>query len=98
MGRRSRSEENREAHKAFNMVDQGGAADIMKTKIVELHKARKDTGLILRYTVHDEADGDVPDQESARRVSRVLNHQSFPELRIPILWDVSTGRNWKECA
>ncbi len=97
LGRRSRFPKGQRLHKAFNSIDQGSAADIMKRKIVELHAERKWTGLTMRYTVHDEVDGDVGDAESARRVGEVLNRQSFPEIRVPILWEVSTGKNWKEC-
>jgi DNA polymerase I-like protein with 3'-5' exonuclease and polymerase domains len=50
----------------------------------------------MRHTVHDEVDGDVPDVESAARASEVLNRQSFPELEVPILWEVSTGANWAD--
>jgi len=83
----------------LNGVIQGSAADIMKLKLVELYKTRKETGLILRMTVHDEVCGDVPDVESARKVDEVLNSQSgfVSELRVPILWDTKFGANWKEC-
>ena len=97
LGRRSRFSGKMFLHKAFNRIDQGGAADIMKMKIVELHEQRKDTGFKLRFTVHDEVCGDVPDLEAALKVQKILNHQSFPELKVPILWDVKTGANWKEC-
>lgn len=97
LGRRSRFPDGKRSHKAFNTVVQGGAADIMKTKLVELHQARKDTGFLLRYTVHDEVDGDVPTQESSQVVAEILNHQSFPDLPIPILWEVATGPTWKDC-
>lgn len=98
LGRRMRfTDKYARVHKAFNGVVQGGAADIMKQKLVELHDARKDTGLLLRYTVHDEVDGDVPDESAAKRVGDILNHQSFPELPVPILWEVATGPTWKDC-
>ena len=97
MGRRARFPNGERAHKALNAVIQGSAADIMKTKLVELHKERKNTNLVLRFTVHDEVDGDVPDKESAEKVTEILNTQSFPGLKVPILWDVQTGHNWAEC-
>lgn len=95
--RRVRFPTNQQLHKALNGAIQGTAADIMKTKLVELHRERKQTGLVLRFPVHDEVDGDVPDLEARERVKTLLNRQSFPELKVPILWDVSTGKNWKEC-
>jgi DNA polymerase-1 len=94
LGRRTRFPEKSRLHKALNGVIQGTAADIMKRKLIELHKGRKDTGLSLRYTVHDEVDGDIPDLEHAKRVAGVLNSQSFPEIVVPILWEVGIGQNW----
>jgi DNA polymerase-1 len=98
MGRRSRFPDKYRLHKAFNSVDQGSGADIMKQKLVELHRERKYTGLLLRFTVHDEVNGDAQETTTAARVAEILNSQSFPTLaRVPILWDTETGANWAEC-
>ena len=51
----------------------------------------------MRFTVHDDLDGDCPDEESARMVGEILNRQTT-ELRVPILWDVKIGKNWAECS
>jgi DNA polymerase I-like protein with 3'-5' exonuclease and polymerase domains len=96
MGRRSRFNIDKRYHKALNNVIQGGAADYNKVKLVEVHKAREYTGLLLRYTVHDELDGDARQPETLERVREVLDSQSWPEMKIPLLWDVKTGRNWAE--
>jgi DNA polymerase-1 len=96
LGRRARFPNGKFLHAALNRVIQGTAADINKMKLVELHKERKYTGLKLRFTVHDEADGDVPDVEAGRRVREVLNRQSLP-TRVPILWNVGVGPNWGSC-
>ncbi|MCG3774244.1 MAG: DNA polymerase I, thermostable [Nitrospira sp.] len=85
-------------HKAFNGRIQGSEADIVKTKAVELHKNRNYTGMTLRMQVHDEFDGDVHDKEGEKRVGEVLNRQSFPKLRVPILWGVKTGTSWGACS
>lgn len=98
MGRRTRFPGGKRLHKALNGVIQGSAADINKRKLIELHKARKDTRLLMRFTVHDEVDGDIPDQEHAEKVRKILDTQSFPKLKVPILWDVGTGANWREAA
>ena len=95
MGRRCRFPTKDRTYKALNGVIQGTAADIMKRKIIELHNERKRTGLTLRFTVHDEVNGDVPDAESARLVSEVLNRQSF-DTKVPILWETGTASNWAE--
>lgn len=97
LGRRSRFPNRQRLHKALNGVIQGGAADIMKEKLIELHDARHETGFKMRFTVHDEVDGDAPDLECARKVGEILNRQSY-SLRVPILWEVSTGENWARCA
>jgi DNA polymerase I-like protein with 3'-5' exonuclease and polymerase domains len=97
MGRRSRFPKGWRLHKALNSVIQPSCADIMKTKLVELHKERKTTGFKMRFTVHDEVDGDAQTPETPKKVAEILDKQSFP-LRIPILWDVSTGKNWKEAS
>jgi hypothetical protein len=47
----------------------------------------------MRMTVHDEVCGDVPDQEAADRVAKILNEQAI-DTRIPILWDVEMAANW----
>lgn len=97
LGRRSRFSEGDRFYKAFNCVDQGSAADIMKQKIVEVHAERKHTGFTMCYTVHDEVDG-YGEESAATKLSEILNQQSFPQLKVPIMWDVTTGKNWKECA
>jgi DNA polymerase I-like protein with 3'-5' exonuclease and polymerase domains len=95
-GRRQRFPGGQFAHKAFNAVDQGSAADIMKIKLAEVHRERKRTGFVLRMTVHDEIVGDCPDDPCERMINEILNRQSV-ELRVPILWKTATGSNWAEC-
>ena len=94
LGRRARFPEREFLHAALNREIQGGAADIAKKKIAELHAERKRTGFIMRFVVHDEFDGDVPDNASALMVSEILNRQSY-QLRVPILWEVGIGKNWR---
>lgn len=97
MGRRSRFPEGHRIHKALNSVIQGGGGDVLKQKCVELHENRKETGFLLRFCVHDEIDGDVPNKEAAQKVANILNSQSFPQIRIPLLWETGIGPNWAEC-
>jgi DNA polymerase-1 len=97
LGRRARFLNGYRIHKALNGIIQGSAADVMKQKLVELHEARKDTGLLLRFTVHDEVDGDIPNRGLAQKVAEVLNRQSFLQFKVPILWETSIGPNWKDC-
>jgi DNA polymerase I-like protein with 3'-5' exonuclease and polymerase domains len=95
-GRRSRFPSNWKTFRALNRVIQGSAADVMKQKLVELHRERKRTGFLMRMTVHDEVGGDAQTPETATMVSEILNQQSFPELKVPIRWSVKTGANWAE--
>lgn len=95
-GRRSRFPGKERTYKGLNSICQGSAADINKVKLVELHRERKYTGYLMRGTVHDETFGQVPDEESARRVTEILNRQSF-DLKVPILWSGKTGPNWAAC-
>jgi DNA polymerase I - 3''-5'' exonuclease and polymerase domains len=68
---------------------------VNKVKGIELYKERKRLGLKIFFTVHDEWDMQVPDKKAAEEVEKILNRQSF-DLRVPILWEVGTGNNWKE--
>ena len=94
LGRRARLRDHH--YKALNREIQGSAADIMKIKLVALHAARRETGFTLRCTVHDEVDGDAPDQRCVAQVAEILDAPSVP-LRVPLRWAVSTGDTWGAC-
>lgn len=96
LGRRARFAPEEPTYSALNRVIQGTAADEMKLKLVELHRHRKETGFKLRFTVHDEVNGDVPDVEAAQKVKEILNRQIL-ETRVPLFWAVGVGPNWKQC-
>jgi DNA polymerase I-like protein with 3'-5' exonuclease and polymerase domains len=83
-------------HSALNRIIQGGAADINKRVLVETYKRRKELGLTMRLTVHDEVCADLHDEANKPAVERVLNTQYF-DLKVPILWDAHTGPNWAAC-
>lgn len=94
-GRRSRFDSGYKTYIALNRVLQGGAADWMKKKLAILHKARRDTGLLLRLTVHDAALGRAY-EGTKQKVQEILDTQVFP-LKVPILSSVHTGRTWADC-
>jgi DNA polymerase-1 len=94
MGRRRRYPDRQRLHSALNAVIQGTAADYMKIKIKELYDAREDLEFTMRMTVHDEVDGDIPSPGHAKKIEELLNSQSLP-LRVPLLWDVETGTDWR---
>jgi DNA polymerase I-like protein with 3'-5' exonuclease and polymerase domains len=95
-GRRSRFANGGQFHKSMNNLLQGGAADYMKEKLIEVHRARKSTGFLLRISVHDELDGDAREPETLAKVRAILDRQSWPELKVPLLWDIGLGKNWAE--
>jgi DNA polymerase I-like protein with 3'-5' exonuclease and polymerase domains len=95
LGRRSRFPNDYKIYKALNAIIQGTAADIMKTKLVELYEQRHALGFTMRMTIHDEVCGDVPDVASAERIGALLNQQSV-DMVVPILWEIGTGKNWAE--
>ena len=94
LGRRARLTDR--FYKALNRMIQGSAADLLKLKLIALHEARAETGLVLRATIHDEVVGDIPDLDAAQRVGALLDQQSV-DLPVPILWDVATGATWGDC-
>jgi DNA polymerase-1 len=100
LGRRRRYPKAEHLHSALNAVIQGTAADIMKLKLLELYRERKTLGIHkLRMTVHDEAVGDQdPDPKFTTRIKECLDRPCFDDLKVPILWDIVAGANWKECA
>ncbi len=96
MGRRSRFKNNHKTYIGLNRVIQGTGADIMKRKLVELHKERKQTGFLMRMTVHDAVGGDAQAPDTLEKVNAILNRQSFA-LKVPIVWECKTGKTWADC-
>ena len=92
MGRRARPLT--KFHSALNRIIQGGAADVNKKYLVHLYHLRKELGLTLRLTVHDEVAGTLAGPLGP--VKRALNTQLF-DLKVPILWDAKVGDNWAAC-
>ncbi len=95
LGRRARFSQGYGLHAALNRIIQGTAADINKRKIVEVYRERKRLGITMRFTVHDELCGDVPDVQAMRELQRLLNVQSF-DTCVPILWSAKCGPNWAD--
>lgn len=83
----------------MNHPMQGTAADIIKIAMRqvqdELVRSGAKTKLILQ--VHDELDFSVPTdeiEEVSALVSRIM--ESVVELSVPLIVDVSWGKNWAE--
>jgi len=93
LGRIATFPEKQNLHKALNRVIQGTAADILKVKLLELYNNRKEFDLTMRFTVHDEIDGDIPDQQTSLKIKELLE-EPILNLRVPLIWDCKTGANW----
>jgi DNA polymerase I len=95
LGRRRRYHEGDRHYSALNSVLQGGAADLHKLALLALYNELKKE-FRLRATVHDEVIGDVASKRVAAQVAELLNEQRFA-LKVPVLWQLTTGRSWGEC-
>jgi DNA polymerase-1 len=98
LGRRRRYPDLERLHSGLNAHIQGTAADINKIKLRQVYDARRDLEITMRFTVHDELDGDIPSVEHARRLRDLLNEPALPDLKVPIRWSVGVGPNWAEVA
>ena len=81
---------------ALNAVIQGGAADIQKTKTCDLYDNRELLEIVMRISVHDELGGDAMNPDKYDMIQECLNEQAY-DLRVPILWSLSSGDSWGEC-
>lgn len=85
---------------AMNTPLQGTAADLIKLAMIQiherLHKERKIGYMVLQ--IHDELIFEIPDFEilSIEPMIREIMQNVF-KLKIPLLVDISIGKNWKEC-
>lgn len=95
LGRRRRYVPGEKSHSALNAAIQGTAADIMKLKLLDLYRRREELGVTLRFTVHDEVDGDVAPDANLEALRAALDEPTLP-LDVPIIWDLKVGNNWKE--
>ena len=85
---------------AVNTVLQGTAADLIKEAMlsidIELKNKKLKTKMILQ--IHDELLFEVPKKELEIVQELVRNKmENIFKLKIPLLVDISIGKNWKEC-
>jgi DNA polymerase-1 len=98
MMRRRRYPTGERLHSALNAVIQGTAAETLKVKILETYNNRKQVTITMRAPVHDEIDGDLENPEKKKDFKELLEApDSRISCRVPLLWDVATGANWREC-
>jgi DNA polymerase I-like protein with 3'-5' exonuclease and polymerase domains len=99
LGRRARFPHGRKLHSALNRIIQGTAASLNKRKIVQLYRERKRLELTMRFTVHDENNGDLLNPHKRAAIVELLNAQDSIDgkgkfSRIPLLWDDKVSATW----
>jgi DNA polymerase-1 len=96
---RNRTLRNAAERMAVNSVIQGTAADLIKKAMVEVDAATRAGGLPARMIlqVHDELVFEVPEAEVQRVGKRVRElMEGVLPLRVPLVVDVGSGRNWRD--
>lgn len=83
---------------ACNAPLQGTAADLMKIAMININKKLKDFKSKLIIQVHDEIILDVypEEEEEVSSMVRDVMENGHP-LKVPLLVNVSIGKNWYEC-
>lgn len=107
LGRRRRFPDIRFCYRAANSIVQGGSADIMKYKLVELDRYLRENNLedeiIMLLAIHDsvvfEIREDKFEEYKALIESILCNVQAAPfNLRVPFLVDYGKGHDWSEAS
>jgi DNA polymerase I len=84
---------------AINRVIQGSAADILKLKLRDLYRERKNLGIHkLRFVVHDEFDFDVSSPERVKEIKQFLDRDAGLGIKVPLTWEIKHGPNWAAAA
>jgi DNA polymerase-1 len=84
---------------AINAPIQGGAADIIKRAMLQMHGALESANLSARMLlqVHDELIFEVPDAEIEKTISVVKKSmESAVTLDVPLVVDTGKGANWDD--
>lgn len=79
------------AHKAFNRIIQGSAAEQTKEIVIALNSA----GHELQLQVHDEVTASVRDKAHAEEIAAIMR-TAVPSLLVPTVVDIETGPSWGE--
>ena len=85
---------------AINTPIQGTAADMIKIAMINLHQKMEEMGLQSKMImqVHDELVFDVfkPELEDLKQIVAEEMKNAIPGLKVPILVEMGTGKNWLE--
>lgn len=85
---------------AINTPLQGTAADLIKLAMLKIdQKLRKDKNLgHMILQIHDELIFEIPDFEIVALEPMIRSTmESVFKLKVPLLVDITIGKNWKEC-
>lgn len=105
LGRRARFSDSRYSYRAANRIVQGGSADILKYKMVEIENAIQEDGLQdeirMLLTVHDSLVFEINRDRSQWCIDyiekKMVDLQKPPfNLRVPFKVDYKYGENWAE--
>lgn len=104
--RRGRLESSRYAYKATSKIIQGGNADILKWKLLQIDKYMESTGDVLQVlmSIHDAYEGQFVDSKLGHKMhnemlAMMVDVQSPPfNLRVPFAVDAGTGADWSEAS
>ncbi|MBE6606000.1 MAG: DNA polymerase I [Ruminococcaceae bacterium] len=85
---------------AMNSPIQGTAADIIKIAMINTYKRLKNAGINAKLIlqVHDELVIEA-DESVADKAAQILKHEmeNVAAFKVPLISEVSIGRNWFEC-
>ncbi len=106
LGRRCRMDNPRFSYKATSRIIQGGSADLMKYKLLEIDKWLENHGDVgqLLMTVHDSVVFQTPDTEEGRSIAEEIKRimedvKSEPfNLRVPFVADANDGATWADAS
>jgi DNA polymerase-1 len=105
LGRRSRFPDPRSSYRAANRIVQGGSADILKYKIVQISSWIKENGLEdqvqMLLNIHDAILFQIREEVSEKHIAeikRILEDVNGPpfKLTIPFIAEYKKGKDWKE--
>jgi DNA polymerase I-like protein with 3'-5' exonuclease and polymerase domains len=93
--------EREHTHKALNSILQGSAADAMKRGMLACYDAGLlfNDEIVTHLTVHDELDMSMRNNKRARAMLKEIVHlqETAIKCHVPLIVDISEGKNWGEC-
>ena len=83
---------------AINTPLQGTAADLIKIAMIQIQGRLSEYRGYMILQIHDELIFELPDSEIAPLTPLVKNTmENVMKLKIPLVVDISVGKNWGEC-